>query len=503
MTTKQDSIRQNVEKIIGQHVMVVGDIMYDRFVYGDVKRISPESPVPVLSIQREESMLGGAGNVVGNLAGLKAIPHVVSVIGDDIEGEIVRKNVEKIGGKTDGLIVSNDRPTIIKTRFVASNQQLLRSDSEKTHPITPEQEDLAIEKVKSQIGNMGAVILSDYGKGMLTPCLITAVIELANQNDVPVLVDPKGDDYSRYKDASVVTPNRNELSIATNGMATDSDADIEAATHHLLSTSGIKAVVATRSQDGMTVHEAGKDYLHMPTKAVEVFDVSGAGDTVIATIAAGLAAGISLQDAATLANIAGGIVVAKVGTAIIHSDDLLSRIDEMGDIKYLDLTRLYQAPCVDWDQAAEQVERWKARGFKVGFTNGCFDILHSGHTQYLNEARSNCDRLIVAINCDESIKRLKGDTRPINAEDCRATVIGSLGAVDMVVLFAQNADEDDKPLKLLEHLKPDLLVKGGDYKSLDEVVGSDLLKSYGGEVLIASLVPQKSTTDIIEKAKTR
>lgn len=501
MTTKQAKLQSYVRDIEGKEVMVIGDIMYDRFIYGSVDRISPESPVPVLSVKREESMLGGAGNVVGNLGGLNAIPYVISVIGDDYEGQIVKANVEKAGGETGGLIVTKDRPTIIKTRFLASNQQLLRSDNEKTHPITAQQEEEALDLVRKKIGDVGAVIISDYGKGMLTPRLIEEIISIANHNNIPVLVDPKGNDYSRYKGASVVTPNRKELSEATNGMATDSDAQIEIATKHLLAISGIKAVVATRSQDGMTVHESGGDHLHMPTKAIEVFDVSGAGDTVIATIAAALAANINLKDAAALANIAGGIVVAKVGTAIIRTADMLSQIDEMGDIKYDDVNRLYHAPCLEWERAAEQVEQWRARGFKIGFTNGCFDIIHSGHTHYLNEARANCDRLVVAINCDESVSRLKGKTRPINNEDCRAAVIGSLGAVDLVILFAKNASENDEPTDLLKVLKPDLLIKGGDYKNHNEVIGSDFVKSYGGEVMIASLLPQKSTTNIIEKAK--
>lgn len=500
MATKQAQFHQYVRSIEGQQVMVIGDIMFDRFVYGDVKRISPESPVPVLTIAREENMLGGAGNVVANLAGLKARPFVISVIGNDQEGEIVRDKLKDLGQTDAGLIVSQERPTIIKTRFLASNQQLLRADVEKTHPIPQDIQDRAIEVVRSHIDDMGAIIISDYGKGMLQDALIQAIIELARAKSIPILVDPKGSDYSRYRGASVVTPNRDELTGAT-GMATETDTDIEAATVALLAQSGIEAVIATRSQDGMTVHTSGQGHIHMPTKALEVFDVSGAGDTVIATIGAALACGCELENAAALANIAGGIVVAKVGTAMIRSDDMLSRISEMGDIKYQDIDRLYSAPCVSWDEAAEHMERWRARGFRVGFTNGCFDIMHSGHTVYLNDARSMCDRLVVGLNCDDSIKRLKGDERPINDEQCRAAVLGSLGSVDLVILFGAEKSEDDNPLELLRRVKPDLLIKGGDYESLDEIVGHEFVKSYGGDVRLSKLVPQKSTSDVIRKVK--
>ena len=472
---------------------MVGDLILDRFVSGSVERISPESPVPVLLTEKTSAMLGGAGNVLANLHGLEATATLIALTGDDQEADLIAELCTACKAPLTGLVRDASRPTIVKTRFLAGHQQLLRVDAEKTAPLNAAVEAALLAQIAAHLPSAQAVVLSDYGKGVLTPAVIRSVIEQATAKGIPVLVDPKGSDYSRYQGASVVTPNRKELAEATSGLPTKTDVEITAAATQLLATSGIKAVVATRSQDGMSVFAPGESPLHLPTRALEVFDVSGAGDTVIATIAAGLAAGGSLMQAAQLANLAGGIVVAKVGTAAIRSKDLSDAL--------IDTTapQTGQAPLHDWDAAREQVKRWQAKGLRVGFTNGCFDILHAGHVTYLNQARTLCDRLVLGLNHDASVRILKGPTRPVNNEEDRATVIGGLGAVDLVVLFgATIAGSDNTPCTLIESLQPDIFFKGGDY-TIEQLPEAKIVQGYGGEVRLMGLVDGLSTTNTIKK----
>jgi D-beta-D-heptose 7-phosphate kinase/D-beta-D-heptose 1-phosphate adenosyltransferase len=497
LTADPAALRPYIEKMAGRVVLVIGDIMLDRFVYGEVHRISPESPVPVLTVKREAMMLGGAGNVVSNLCGLGIRAQVVALVGTDSEAGRVRDLVAECGGDGSMIIGSEDRPTIVKTRFLASNQHLLRTDYERNAPITEDLENKIIALAGAAIAKAHAVIISDYGKGLLTKAVIQAVIGAAQKAGIPVLVDPKAKDYAIYKGADIVTPNKKELSEAV-GLPTENDDEVIAAAETLIRTSGIQAVVATRSQDGMTVLSGGQNPVHLKTKAQEVFDVSGAGDTVIATIAAALTAGANLYEAAALANFAAGVVVGKVGTAPIHKGELLQALESDDNAATFD--RICQAPLSSWDGAAAQIARWRAQGLKVGFTNGCFDILHAGHVTYLNQARSRCDRLVVALNCDESVRRLKGESRPVNHEEARARVLGALGSVDLVVLFGQNAEEADTPLEIIRKLTPDLLVKGADY-TVDTVVGADYVISTGGEVWLAPLEAGQSTTGTIRKMK--
>lgn len=504
------SLEGLLERMPQAAVLVVGDIMLDRFVYGDVHRISPESPVPVLSIAREDAMPGGVGNVLSNLAGLGVAAHVLALTGTDEAGKTLRRLVKDIGVDDKGLIAADDRPTTIKTRFLAAHQQLLRTDFECVMPMQSADEEKILKQAERLIRQAGAVVLSDYGKGVLTKRVVAGIIAEASRADIPVLVDPKGNDYSLYKGAAVVTPNRKELSEATGGMKTREDDDVVAAARMVIDTAGIGAVVATRSQDGMTIVEKNAQGfmppVHLRTEAREVFDVSGAGDTVIAVTAAGLACGASLVEAATLANVAAGLVVAKVGTAPVRYDELrdaLGRKDldvaqGSGESRLIDRTR--EAPVCAAEEAAEHVRRWKARGLRVGFTNGCFDILHSGHVGYLNQARDRCDRLVVALNADESVRRLKGEGRPVNNENARATVIGALGAVDMVVVFGKDKADDDKPVRLLEKLKPDVYFKGGDYTA-DQLPETPVVKAYGGRVQIMPLYEGYSTTGTIARVK--
>lgn len=482
-------------------VLVVGDIMLDRFVYGDVERISPESPVPVLSIKRETTMLGGAGNALSNIAGLDAKARILSVIGDDDVGEQVRHMVAERVGSVAGLVTDPQRPTAIKTRFLAAHQQLLRADFEKSDPLTVETEDRLLAEAKKLMPEMKAVILSDYGKGVLTPRVTAALIDLATERNIPVLVDPKGTDYGKYRGAAVVTPNRKELSEATGGKPTITDEDIMAAAESLLEKTGIRSIVATRAEKGITVWARDKNRapLHLPTEALEVFDVSGAGDTVIATVAAALAVGVPLEEAAKLANLAGGIVVAKVGTATIRRAELLAAIKDE-DREDRAVHRAMEAPVCTAEEAQERIARWKARGLKVGFTNGCFDIIHYGHVNYLNRAREKCDRLVLGLNSDDSIRRLKGETRPVNDLESRAAVMAALGAIDMVVPFGTQPEEKDTPCALIETIQPDVFFKGGDY-TIDQLPEAAIVQSYGGRVDIMPLYEGHSTTKIIARMK--
>lgn len=514
--TNIETLRSYVENMAQARIMVVGDIMLDRYYYGKVSRISPEAPVPVLHVTREGRMLGGAGNVIRNLDGLNVKSHLIGVVGDDRDGEIVKtmlESLQNIHAPEDGLIKS-DRPTTVKSRFVASNQQLLRVDEENKRYINEDEQDRILAEVKRHIGACQAIILSDYDKGVLTPDLIRQIIDLANAHSVKTLIDPKGNDYSVYKGAYVVTPNRDELSKATNNAATIEDGEVVDAANKLIETSGIQNVVATRSEDGMTIVQgSGKAQaqrpVHIPTEALEVFDVSGAGDTVIATIAAALAAGANLVDAARVANVAGGVVVAKTGTAPILADELLERLDNAHkDDKTLDsgidhspTMQASLAQIKDWKEARAQIDEWQRHGMRVGLTNGCFDLLHPGHVQYLHEARALCDRLIVALNTDRSVQLLKGPTRPVQDEQARASVIGALAAVDMVVFFgAKEAGDDNTASAIIEFLQPDLYVKGGDYK-LEDIPEAKVAQSYGGEARVLSLVDGHSTTNNINKIR--
>lgn len=506
VSAESSALGQIIESMTGKAILVVGDIMLDRFISGTVERISPESPVPVLSIRRENRMLGGAGNVVSNLSGLRARPILLSVTGADEDGAAVRALAEGMGADCAGLFVDPGRPTTVKTRFLARHQQLLRADSEQTTPISPDFSARILKSAAAVLPEVGAVVLSDYGKGVLTEDLISGLIAAAHARNLPVLVDPKGRNYARYRGASVVTPNRKELTEANDGSPLTDDESIVAAAHRICASSGLAAMVVTRAAEGMTIIQKKPDAadferpLHLRAQAREVYDVSGAGDTVIATLAAALAAGATLPQAADLANRAGGIVVGKVGTAPIRATELAAAVLEAPDVPRADdradSDRVRIAPVMDLDGAVEQIRLWQARGLSVGFTNGCFDILHPGHVGLLAQARGKCDRLVVGLNHDESVRRLKGPTRPVNTHTDRATVIGALGAVDLVVFFGEDPAENDTPLRLIQALRPDILFKGGDY-TLETVVGADFVQKSGGQVCLLSFAPGHSTTSII------
>lgn len=475
-----------VPKLKGARVVCVGDLMLDRFVYGTADRISPEAPIPVVRIDREESMLGGAGNVVRNIVGLGGNVEFVSVVGQDRAGREVMELVGELDGVEPHLLVERNRATTIKTRYIAGHQQMLRTDRETDAPVADSIAEDSARLVCQAMKDCAVVAISDYAKGLLIPREIATIVHAAKAAGRIVIVDPKGRDYSRYKGATILTPNKRELADAAQ-MPVDDDRDVEQAAKKILKTAEAQAIVVTRGAEGMSVVPVKGKALHLPALAREVFDVSGAGDTVVATLATALAGGLTLEQAARLASVAAGVVVAKVGTAVAYSADLLRalRHDDIASGEH---------KVVTLEQAVDEVGRWRRQGLKIGFTNGCFDLLHPGHVSLIGQARAACDRLVVGLNSDASVKRLKGATRPVQSEAARASVIGSLGHVDLVVIFAE-----DTPMETLKALKPDVLVKGADYTK-DKVVGAKEVEGWGGRVVLAKLVTGQSTTSIIAKS---
>ena len=478
------ALAANVEAFSGVRVLCVGDVMLDRFAYGEVERISPEAPIPVFRHQHEAAMAGGAGNVLRNLSTLGVTARIVAVIGDDAAGSELRVLIEAEPGAQAGLFRAKGRETTIKTRYIAGSQQLLRADREITTAIDPPMAEQVVATVAAALAETDAVVLSDYGKGMLTPEVTARIIEAAGKAGKPVVVDPKGPDMSHYRGASVVTPNRRELAEAS-GLAVSDDAEIIIAAEKLIAGCGIEAVLVTRAKDGMTlVTNTGAE--HLDAMKREVFDVSGAGDTVVATLAAAIGAGVALADAAAIANAAAGVVVGKVGTAAVEKSELIDALhdrDRSGAGSKL----------ASFEAAIERIARWRRKGLRIGFTNGCFDILHPGHVSLFEQARRACDRLVVGLNSDASVTRFKGAGRPIQAEAARAAVLGSVASVDLVVVFA-----DDTPMKLIKAIRPDVLVKGADY-TIEEVVGADFVQSYGAKVLLAEIAPGHGTTQTIAR----
>ncbi len=470
-------------------VLCIGDVMLDRFVYGAVERISPEAPIPVLHVEREKAMLGGAGNVVANIAALGAQAVLLSVVGQDAAGQDVSRLLSA-AGITAALIDTPERQTTVKSRFVCGTQQVLRVDREKTEAITADVREALLARAAALIPAAGAVILSDYGKGVLTDEVIAAIIALAQKAGKRVIVDPKGTDFSRYRGAAAVTPNRKELELAT-GMKAATDDAVRAAAMKVIVNCGIENVLATRSKDGMALISTAMPPLYIPAHVHEIYDVSGAGDTVIATFSTALAAGAEMPVAAWLSNIAAGIVVGKPGTATARPDEIEKVLHEGLMSAAPGKKGLPQV--ASRETAAEQSERWKIQGLKVGFTNGCFDLLHPGHLSVLRQAKAACDRLIVAVNSDASVRRLKGPTRPVQDEVARATILSALEMVDMVVVF-----DEDTPIELLKAIRPDVLVKGGQYK-LEEVVGYDIVMASGGKIVRADMEEGFSTTNTIAK----
>ena len=472
-----------------QTVLCVGDLMLDEFVYGEVSRISPEAPTPVIAVKRTETMIGGAGNVARNLVALGTRCIFVGVVGSDEAGTALTQALSANPLIEFHLVVDAGRLTTRKVRFVSEHHSthLLRADWEMAQPIDAASEDALIGHVVKAMPRAGAVVLSDYAKGALTPRVIRAVIDKAHELGKPVVVDPKGRDYTIYKGATLITPNRQELADATRRPAQTED-EIAAAAADLGRALGTKAVLVTRSEAGMTLVGEGTA-IHIPAYAVRVRDVSGAGDTVVAVLAVMLAMRADFESAMRAANAAAAVVVGKRGTATLSVAELRSRI----------LPAATLAPeekiVFDWALLDEHLASWRRQSLRIGFTNGCFDLLHPGHVKLLAGARAACDRLVVGLNGDASVTRLKGAGRPVQPVQARAEVLAALEAVDLVVVF-----DEDTPERLIARVKPSVLVKGSDY-TREQVVGRDVVEALGGEVILIEIVPGHSTSAMVERTR--
>jgi len=467
-------------------ILCLGDLMLDRFAYCASERISPEAPVPVLLLQRTESMLGGVGNVARNIVALGGRAVLIGLLGHDAAGAEVAALVKATPGLVDAHVASARRPTICKTRYIAGHQQIVRVDEEKLHDLDREEEAGLIAAVEHALPEVDAVILSDYAKGTLGPRVVATAIARARALGVPVYVDPKSDDFARYRGATCIAPNQKELAAAAR-MPAGTDAEIIAAATKVMRDADADAILATRSEKGMVLVEASGAVHIESARAREVFDVSGAGDTVIAVLALACASGHPLPQAMHLANTAAGIAVSKLGTATVELDELMLELSRDVRDKEWHRAKYYSIA-----EAETLVRRWKGRGLSVGFTNGCFDIMHAGHIALLAAARAECDRLIVALNTDPGVRRLKGPERPVNGLADRAAVIAAVEAVDAVISF-----DEETPIDLIRRLRPDVLVKGGDY-TIEGVVGAEDVQNSGGRVVLVDLVEGHSTTRLIE-----
>jgi D-beta-D-heptose 7-phosphate kinase / D-beta-D-heptose 1-phosphate adenosyltransferase len=476
--------------IPAQTVLCVGDLMLDEFVYGEVSRVSPEAPALVIAARRSESAVGAAGNVARNIASLGGRCILVSVVGDDQTGRslnMVLTDEARIGSR---LIIDQSRPTTRKVRFVSEHHSthLLRADWEVTRALAPAIEQEVLAAVLEALPGADAVVLSDYAKGVLTPRVIESVIAAARKLRKPVIVDPKQNGISIYRGTTVITPNRKELADAT-GLPAVTHAEIARAADELARLADCEAVLVTLGDLGMMLCRPNAPPIHVPAHPVRLRDVSGAGDTVVAAFAMLMAAGVDSETAVRMANAAASVVVGKRGIATVSAAELHLRLRPAA-------ARAAEDKIVfDWGILGERLAEWRHLGLRIGFTNGCFDLLHPGHVKLLAEARAACDRLVVGLNSDASVRRLKGEGRPMQDVYARAEVLAALEAVDLVVVF-----EEDTPLDLIARVRPQVLVKGGDYRR-EQVVGHDIVERDGGKVLLIDLVPGFSTSRIVAKSR--
>ncbi len=483
---KAAELQAVLERLARPRVLVIGDLILDRYVSGDVERISPEAPIPVLNARTTAEKLGGAGNVAANLRSMEAEVEIVGVVGQDGRGRMLSEMLAQFGVVTSGVLADPSRPTTEKTRMISGVQQVLRVDFEVSRPISDELATRILAELSARIAQAGAVILSDYGKGVLTPKVLAGAIDLARRHGVPVLVDPKGSDYTRYRGATLITPNRKEAEEALGRKLSDR-AEWPRAAQDLISIADLQAAVVTLGAQGMFLMNRAGESVHVPTFAREVFDVTGAGDTVISHLALYIAAGLDLATAVHLANHAAGIVVAKPGAASVTRGELFERLDQH------ERGWRSNAKVVHGERLDAQLKLWRSQNKRIVFTNGCFDILHVGHVDYLRFARMQGDVLIVGVNDDASVRRLKGPTRPVNTLEDRMAVLAALEMVDGVTSFAE-----DTPANIVERVSPSVLVKGEDWRDKG-VVGREWVEAHGGKVVLAPLVPGRSTTSTIER----
>jgi D-beta-D-heptose 7-phosphate kinase / D-beta-D-heptose 1-phosphate adenosyltransferase len=460
-------------------ILVVGDLMIDRYLWGSCERISPEAPVQVINVASESTVLGGAGNVINNLYSLGAVVDIISVVGECEASKELKELLSTINVDTQYLITQNDRVTSKKSRVIAAQQQVIRFDRESTSEINNKSQTAILDVFKKIVNNYDVILLSDYGKGVLTFDLTQSLITIANENEKKLLVDPKGLDYSKYKGAYLLTPNKKEASEATNILIKDNDS-LTKALLSLKEQCNLTCSLITLSEQGVAIFD-NESRIH-PTVAREIFDVTGAGDTVLASLGFALSSNNDIDEAVKFANLASGVVVGKIGSATASLNEIIeyeSSLHKSSSDEHIKT----------WDEISSIARELKNKDKKIVFTNGCFDILHIGHVKYLEKTKGFGDILILGLNSDESVRRLKGENRPINSQVDRAYILASLEVIDYVVIF-----NDDTPLDLIKLIQPDVLVKGGDYED-KEVVGQDIAK----EVKLVKFIDAKSTTKIIER----
>ncbi|MGX4803583.1 D-glycero-beta-D-manno-heptose-7-phosphate kinase [Bradyrhizobium guangdongense] len=478
------------QTISGRTVLCIGDIMLDEFVYGEVSRISPEAPTPVIAAQRSELHIGGAGNVARNVASLGARCIFVGLVGGDDAGARLKAALADHAGIESMLVCDPSRPTTRKVRFVSEHfsTHMLRADWEQAQPASEEVEAKLIEAILPQIARADIVLLSDYAKGVLTARVIRHTIDAARQAGKPVIVDPKSLNWAIYRGATLLTPNRKEFAEATRSRA-DTPQSIVDASEDVMRLADCEAILVTQGEHGMTLVPRKGEAVHVPAFPVKVRDVSGAGDTVAAALAVSLAAGADWDTALRMASAAAAVAVGMQGTASVSAAELRRKILPHATLAAEE--KVVSAP----GALEEKLAEWKREGLRVGFTNGCFDILHPGHVKVLTAARAACDRLIVGLNSDVSVRRLKGADRPVQDERARAEVLAALEAVDLVVIF-----EQDTPIDLIRRITPSVLVKGGDY-TREQVVGYDVVEAAGGVVVLVDILQGFSTTALVHRAR--
>ena len=465
-------------------IMVIGDLILDEYIWGSVSRISPEAPVPILETKSENLTLGGAANVANNLVAIGCEVHLVGAIGNDEKGDKLLSLIEEKKISSKGIFRFVYRPTTSKIRVIGHNQQILRIDKEDNRPITEETENKIIKFINKTLPDMDIVICSDYRKGILTEKVFSATTHRANNSKKRVLVDPKSSNFELYRGATIITPNQFEVEEAVPIKIQDK-IDLDRAAEYLLNLTHAEAILITRGKDGMTLYPNKEKPIDIPTQAKEVFDVTGAGDTVVSILAMALAIGFNYQDSAWLSNVAASIVVGKIGTAVVT----LPEIDE-----YLHEEMLRTSKAVlNLEELTKTVSLAKSVGKTVVFTNGCFDLIHGGHIEFLQKARAKGDLLVVGLNSDKSVKAIKGNGRPIKGEKERANIISALKSVDYITIF-----DETTPEEIISEIRPDILVKGDDY-DVDEVVGREIVEGYGAKVELIPVVKGLSTTNIVTK----
>ena len=484
MTLSHGSVARLLERFRELRIVVVGDVMLDEYFLGSVERASPEAPVPVVKMGAESRGLGGAANVASVAAALGAGVELLGIVGDDAAGDRFLAECAEVGIEAQNVVKVAGRPTTRKLRILAQHQQVVRLDWEDSRPLDESVGRALVEQLRAS-EPADAIVISDYSKGLLSPTVLEGLIAVGRRWGVPILVDPKSSDLARYQGATVLKPNVHELeAVIGRRLRDDLETDLCEVSDSLLETADVDTLIVTLGEKGMGVFSRQAEPFFVPTSVREVFDVSGAGDTVIAALALGLAAGASLRDAVHLANEAAGIAVGKSGVAVVEPKELASRFAPGGADKILSREEL-----------VHRVAWWRMQDQKVVLTNGCFDLLHVGHVHLLREASKQGDVLIVAINSDDSVRRLKGGNRPLIAADERAALLAALNSVEAVVVF-----DEDTPRELLEEVRPDVLVKGGDYRE-EQVVGRRMIADWGGSVVLIPLVPDRSTSGLVDRIR--